>query len=161
MLNINKASTNKYNLVFTKLPNNSSITEINQFSLNIYSTVLPGVSLDISDSYFAGKKINETWGSLNYNPFSFDFMVNEDFSNWFTILNWIKHINNNKDTMWAKKSDFLIDCSLLLLDNYNKAFKTITFKNTFPSDLGDITLNKREGENYLESTVTLNYDYFE
>jgi hypothetical protein len=60
MLNINKASTNKYNLVFTKLPNNSSITEINQFSLNIYSTVLPGVSLDISDSYFAGKKINET-----------------------------------------------------------------------------------------------------
>jgi hypothetical protein len=55
----------------------------------------------------------------------------------------------------------MVDSSILIKNNYNNPVLSINYKNMFPLSLGTVTLENRNGENFLESSCSLVYDYYE
>lgn len=160
MINLNKSSPNKFNLVFTKLPGDTSVSAARNFTMNIFGTILPGVRLDVSKNSYMGWQINSSSSTMEFSEWTFNFNVDENFDNWFKIFDWMQLVNNNRDYIYSKESEFLVDATLLILDDYNKVIKQINFKNMFPGDLESVNFSKREGESILESSVTMYYDYY-
>jgi hypothetical protein len=70
-------------------------------------------------------------------------------------------INNNKDIAGNAIENYGIDASLLLYDNYERIVMKLKFVSLFPLTLESVALTTRQGENYLESSCSFIYDYFE
>jgi hypothetical protein len=130
-------------------------------TLNIYGTLIPALALEDFESHWKAGKIHIQMGKVNFDPLTINFVVDSQLSNWLTLCNWIFYINNNKDKLGEMPKESAIDASLIITDNFNKEIKRVTFRNVWIQQLGEITLNMREGENTLESSATFLYDRYE
>jgi hypothetical protein len=69
--------------------------------------------------------------------------------------------NNNKYQYIREHSKYIADASLLVIDNFQENVFSISFLNVWPTNLGSVSLNYREGESDLECQVTFAYDRYE
>ena len=161
LANLNKATATNFELVFPLLPVTSTLNEIKPLSINIFGTVIPSLSLDETEQRWQGAKMYMHSGLLNYDTWNISFVVDSKLSNWILLQKWVIFINNNKDIPSRKPTDYMIDASLNITDNFTTQVATINFKNTWIQSLGEVTLNQRDGESILESNATLRYDRFE
>lgn len=158
---INKTSPSNFYLMLPLIPGQHDIENNNELTLNIYSTVVPGISLDVQMSNWQGAHVPFAAGASTFENWQFTFTVDEDFLNWKILYNWILIINNNKDKFIENHKDYVVDSTLNVLDNFEKSIFSLKIINMWPTDLSPVELSYREGESILECNATFAYMYYE
>lgn len=160
IINLNKSSPENFELLFPVLPTLGSLKESNSLSMNIFSSILPTLTLDTKEQNWMGGKAFFDSGGLTFEPWYVNFLIDDDFNNWKILYNWITFINNNKDRYGRERPDYIVDATLNILNNMRDPILTINFKNVWPNMLGEINMSYREGEMNLSSSVNFMYDYY-
>ena len=156
-LNLNKANAGSYRLVFPKIPTSNDMNILDEFTLNIHSTVIPSLTLANTEMAWQGAQIPLAIAPVTFEPWYLNFTVDSNYHNWMVLYDWITFFNNNEDQYDQKPSDFWVDASLQLFDNFGKEVMTVVIENIFPTMLGEVTLDYRDKSTNLESSVSFNY----
>jgi hypothetical protein len=102
-------------------------------------------------------------------PLSLTFRVDEDLSNYKEILSWINSIsfpnkfNEYKSKVHSTKTkdNLVSDITVITKTSKNNANKNFIFKNAWPTDISDISLNIENSTiAYVNCTTTFEYDTF-
>lgn len=161
LVNLDKATPTNYQLVFPLIPTESTISAINPLTLNIFSTVLPGISFSEELLSWQSNQTKRAQPPLLYEQWMVNFVVDSKFENWRILTVWMQYINNNKDKIAEYHKEYSVDASLVITDNYRNPVITVTFKSIWPITLGEVSLSQREGDVQIESTANFIYDYFD
>ena len=111
---------------------------------------------------------------LNYSPLTVSFMVDEDMSNYFEIMNWIIDISGPRETITPASANRIYqfdnsinadplstvrsDIKIFVLSSAKNPNIEITFFDAFPVALGELSFNTTASSvNYLETSVTFEY----
>lgn len=156
----NKANPNNFELTFPVLPEHTSLQSNEEFMLNIYGTVLPSVGLQAIDINWQNAKRQVAGGPTTFETLTVQFSVDEQFRNWKLIFNWMTFISDNHEKMAENYSDYAVDSTLKIIDNFGNDVMGIKFVGMWPTDLQEVTFSVREGEVLLEGAATFAYDYF-
>jgi len=159
--NLNKATNQNFQLIFPKIPTEATIKGSEILTLNIHGTVVPSMTLANTEMDWQGGKFPMAIAPVTFEPWYTNFEVDADFQNWYKLYKWISFINNNKDRYDRAPSEYWVDASLLLIDNFDKPVLRMSIANIFPTMLGEITLSYREGEQNVQSSVSFAYTRFE
>ncbi|HRR48418.1 MAG TPA: hypothetical protein P5293_00360 [Bacteroidales bacterium] len=160
-VNIHRATPSNFRLKFPTLPSETSRAATAELELNLFGTVIPGLSLDQAESPWQGGKLQLQVGKLVFDSWTVNFIVDSEFRNWKALANWIFYINNNKDKFGVLPNNMVVDASLQITDNFSRKIMAINFKNVWIQQLGEITLSTREGGAVLEASATFIYDRYE
>lgn len=160
-VDLNKSSPNLFTLVFPMIPYQQSIKESSELVLNVFGSVIPGISLGDASAEWQGFKTPFATSPLAFDNWTIDFSVDKNFRNWRMLLNWIFYINDNNEKHMEPSDDYMIDASLIVMAPFRKPILTIDFKHVWPLSLGAITMNMRDGMSQLDCNVTLAYSRFE
>lgn len=158
--NIDKATPTNYRLVFPLIPTEETIGANNPFVMNIFSAILPSVSIAADELRWQGNKTKTGMIPMEFDPWLVSFIVDDRLYNWKLLFKWMAYINNNRDKIAERHIRYSVDCSLIVTDNYSNVVMEVIFVSIWPSILGEVSFSQREGDILLESTVNFNYDYF-
>jgi len=161
LVNLDKASPTNYQLVFPLIPTEETISAINPLTLNIFSTVLPGVSFSEEPLSWQSNQTKRAQPPLIYDQWMINFVVDSLFENWKILTTWMQYINDNNDKIAEYHKEYSVDASLVITDNYREPILAVTFKSIWPITLGEVTLSQREGDVQIESSANFIYDYFD
>jgi len=156
---LNKSSPDLYELIFPLLPGQTIFRRSKEFSLNIFGSILPGLTIDTLEENYQGGYHPFQSGKIRFNEWAIDFIVDSDFTNWKILYSWLTYINNNKDHY--SNSNYMVDATLKIMAPYKREILNVTFKNVFIVSLGDVTLDMRSGESVMECNTTLMYTRYE
>lgn len=159
--NLNKSSATNFNLIFPKIPTTPDLGEEKALTLNIHQTVIPSLTLETTEQAYMGSKRQIYSGAVSYEPWFVHFSVDSRFGNWTSLYKWIYSIHNSRDKYGRSPSEFMVDATLQVTDNYKRDILEIELINVWPNFLGEITLSYREGQENLSSTTNLMYDRYE
>ena len=160
-ISLNKASPTNFILSFPLLPSQSMLVASDVLVMNIFSAVVPSVSINSGEKAWQGTKVKGAQSPLEFDNWLVNFVVDDYFQNWKILFDWMAYINNNRDKMMEREFNFKVDASLILLNNFHATILNIKFVGIWPTTLGEVSMNQREGDVSLESMVNFNYDYFE
>lgn len=158
--NIDKATPTNYQLIFPLIPTEETIGANNPFVMNIFSAVLPSVSIAIEEHRWQGNKTRVGMIPMEFDPWLVSFVVDSELANWKLLFKWMSYINNNWNKIAEKHKNYGVDCSLVVTDNYGRSVLEVILVDIWPSTLGEVSFSQREGDVILESTINFNYDYF-
>lgn len=158
---LDKASPTNFQLVFPNLPPDITIADTQELVINIFGTIIPGLSLDMIEHFWAGGKFHADSGLITFDPWTVEFVVDENFNNWQILFRWLTYINNNKDRRGRIPPEYTIDATLRVVDNFQQEILRIFFTNLWINLLGEVRFSTREGENNLESQAQFVYDRYE
>lgn len=159
--NLNKAGPANFELVFPVLPVGTDLTTNRELSLNIYSTIIPGVSMDPEQLDWLGGRTNRAGGKLTFEQWNCNFLVDSELKNWKTIFNWLTYINNNYNQFMRSHRDYTVDATMRVVDNYSNGIFQLLFVDVWPNGLGEVTFSHRDAETTLECNILLAYDRYE
>jgi len=160
--NLNKSNATNYQLIFPLLPVEKFYEKSKEFTLNIFGTIVPSLTLDPETRNWQGSKSFSDSGEITYGDWNVEFTIDSEFRNWKVIYLWMMAINNNEDDFgFVKEKRKTIDASLYIMNNYRNKSLVLRFHDIWPSTLGDVSLSKRDSESELVSNVTFIYDKFE
>ena len=158
---LDKASPANFSLVLPNLPPDITIADTQELVINIFGTVIPGVTLDIIEHFWAGGKFHSDSGLITFDPWTTDFIVDENLLNWQILFRWLTYINNNKDRRGRIPQEYTIDATLRVVDNFQKEILRIFFTNLWINTLGEVRFSTREGDTNLESQAQFVFDRYE
>jgi len=158
---INKASSFSFELVFPLIPVQENLKDNKEFIINIFETVVPGVTMDASQEHWQGGLSNMATGALTFEPWNVSFIVDSQFKNWRIIYKWFMFINNNADKYIEEHRKYSVDATLRIINNFQENVFSLYFIDVWPTSIGEVNLNYRDGEPSLETQVSLAYDRYE
>ena len=158
---INKASSFSFELAFPLIPVQENLTNNKEFIINVFETVIPGVTLDASQEHWQGGLVNMATGALTFEPWNISFMVDSEFKNWKVMYKWFMSINNNLDQFIDDHSNYAVDATLRITNNFQEKVFSLFFIDVWPTSIGEVNLNYRDGEPNLETQISLAYDRYE
>jgi len=156
---IDKATPTNFQLIFPKLPTESSITANNPFIMNIFSAVIPSVSLSEEELRWQSHKTKHVLEPMEFDTWLVSYVVDANIKNWQLLFKWMSYVNDNQ-VKHEEHRDYAVDASLVVFSNYRVPVVELQFVDIWPSTLGELSFSTREGDVYLESTVNFTYDYF-
>jgi hypothetical protein len=159
--NINKSSSSNFELVFPKIPTESTLAATDELTINIYSTIIPGVTITMEEGKWMGATSKFAAAPAVFEPWNVSFTVDSNFYNWKVLYKWLMYINNNKNKFAELKSNYAVDATLRVVDNFQKEVFRIFFIDLWITSLNEVSLSYREGEQNLECTASFEYDSFE
>jgi len=159
-ISLNKASPTNFVLSFPLLPTQTTLSGGIPLVLNIFSAVVPSLTLTSEEKMWQNAKVKGVQSPMEFDQWLVNFVVDDYFQNWKILFDWMSYINNNRDKMMEQERNFKVDASLILLNNFKVKILNITFVGIWPTTLGEVSMNQREGDIALESMVNFNYDYF-
>lgn len=116
---------------------------------------LPTLSLAEAEAGFRNYQGFVPGDKITYDALDLTFMVDEDMNNYVEVFDWIQ--SNAKDQLSAKH-----DIILSILSSHNNVNKQIKFVNAIPVSLSGVEFSTQATSiEYLQSTVSFRYDYFE
>jgi len=160
LVNLDKATPTNYQLLFAKIPTEDTISDANPLILNIFSTVLPGLSFGEEEHRWQGNKTKRALVPLIFEPWNVNFVVDSLFENWQILFNWMNYINDNNDKIAEYHNLYTVDAALTITDNWRQSILGVRFVDVWPTSIGEVTLSQREGDVQIESSASFNYDYF-
>ena len=161
VFNLNKSNATNYQLIFPLLPAEILYEKSKQFSLNVYGTIVPSISLPTEEKHWQGNKSFTDTGELTYGQWTLEYVVDSKFSNWLTLYKWMMKIHNNENSPgFVREKGEVIDSSLYIMTNFRQKALILRFHDIWPIELGEITFSKREGQEDLYSQVTFSYDKY-
>jgi len=159
--NLQKASPASFELVFPILPEGVGLSSGRELTLNIFSTIIPGVTMDVEEQRWQGTKTTQAAGVLTFEQWNVNFLVDSELLNWKSLFNWLVYINNNKDKMLENPEDYVVDATLRVIDNFGSGVFKLYFVNVWINALAELTMSHREGDQQLECNAQFVYDRFE
>jgi hypothetical protein len=75
---LNKSSPNQFQMLFPVIPVMDTIQEANEFSLNIYGSVVPGISFADNEEHWQGSLHHRIVSNLSFESLEMLFTVEED-----------------------------------------------------------------------------------
>ena len=160
LVNLGKATPSNYELIIAKVPTEDTLGAITPLILNVFSTVIPVVSLSEETQGYLATQTKYGIGPMLYEQLSVGFVVDSLFENWKLLAEWIKFVNDNSEKMAERKKIYAVDATLAITDNYRQAIMAIRFVDMWPITVAEVSLSQREGETQVECSATFNYDYF-
>ncbi len=157
---MDKATPTNYSLIFPLIPTEDSIGANNPFIMNIFSAIIPSVSMASEELRWQGNKSKNALEPMEFDPWLVSFVVDAQLENWKLLVKWMAYINNNWNKIAEEKRNYGVDASLVVTDNYGNSVLELRFIDIWPSTIGEVSFSQREGDIELESTVNFNYDYF-
>lgn len=134
-------------------------------SFELPSLALPSATAEspFSRMALAGDKVG-------FNPITFEFIVDENMTNYQEIFEWIMNIGYVKsfddfENYRLKTRQQPLgeqDIKIVLLDSKNQPMKTFTFMNAIPISLSGSSISTQVNETqYVRASVTFDFDYFD
>ena len=160
LTNLDKATPTNFELIFPKLPTEESISANNPFVMNIFSAVIPSLSMAEEELRWQSNKTKHALIPLEYDSWLVSYVVDSQVANWNLLYKWMSFINNNSDKIADLHRTYAVDASLIVTTNYKIPIVELHFVDIWPSTLGEVSFSTREGDVTLESTVNFTYDYF-
>lgn len=157
--NINISNSPNFQLVLPLLPFETSISNLDTLNLNIISTTLPSVSLTETTLHWMGSEVHQE-GGINFDDWSITFLIDDNWTNYNILLNWIFNINNGISRFARPFNEYQVTSKLLIYDNYENIINEFEFSRLWPFSLSDVDLSYQQGEENLTCSCTFKYDYF-
>lgn len=159
---VNKSflSNNKFEFSLDRIPN---------FTFLVQSINLPSITLQSTqvNSPFTALKV--PGNIIVFNTMTVTFMLDEDMRSWYEIYDWITNLGN--PTGFDKRgrltgesgsnTDIYSDGTLLIKTNSNNPNWKVTFTDMYPTDIGEIQFSATESQEFLTSSVSFDYTYYE
>ena len=136
-----------------------TITANNPLVMNIFSAVIPSLSLAEEELRWQSNKTKHVLEPLEFDQWLVSYVVDAEIRNWTLLFKWMAFISDNI-VNHREHRDYAVDASLIVTSNYRVPQIEINFVDIWPSTLGEVSFSTREGDVQLESTVNFTYDYF-
>lgn len=159
LTNLDKATPTNFQLIFPKLPTEESISANNPLVMNIFSAVIPSVSLAEEEKRWQSHKTKHVLEPMEFDTWLVSYVVDSEIRNWSLLFKWMAYANDNY-VKHEEHKNYAVDASLVVTSNYRVPVLEINFRDIWPSTLGEVSFSTREGDVQLESTVNFTYDYF-
>lgn len=129
----------------------TNFVRIPKTSFTCTSVSIPSLALGITNyaSFFSDLPIEGD--KINFEQLSISFIINEDFSNYLEVFNWITAIGfpdnfdqfSLKDSLAQSSGTDTLRSDMNIIVNTNKSNPNynILFKDAFPTSLGNIDFN--------------------
>jgi hypothetical protein len=177
---LNRASKDKFILVL-ELPNvlkkqalSDPSLDIEKLQVSVYGTVVPPISIPAVEVRYGGQSTNFSSHSRpNYPPLTVNFLVDNEFSNYYVLWKWLALLNDPKSSTYTgtpadrvstvnllqngSNTEYQTNLSILSLNEYNKAVVEFKYSNAFITNLGGINYSYRDGD-VIDSTVEFQYN---
>jgi hypothetical protein len=160
-INLNKSSGANYELIFPVLPVTKDIHDTDILSLNIHGTVIPAISLGTEEGMWQGGQVPRAISALTYEPWYVNFTVDSNWSNWYLLYRWITLIDDGNTHYGASTTDYFADATLNIYDNANNRVMGIKIVNIYPTNLNEVTMSQRDGQENLDCGINFNYTRME
>lgn len=124
----------------------------------IQSFEFPGVNVPPlkQPSYLKGIDVH---GSLiEYDDLSITFAINEDFSNYREIYNWLSKTGTPQKLEEFESPDALDHCTLMITSNNKNTILKVRFDKIFPIALSSFTLDTTSEHNIVTATATFKFN---
>jgi hypothetical protein len=180
---LNRASKDKFILALSLPPilrRRASIDpslDIEKVQISVYGAIVPPIIVPAVEVRFGGQSANFSSHSRpNYPPLSVNFVVDNDYSNYYVLWKWLALLNNPSSSVYsgtptnrASKQDIIengsnteyqTNLSVLALNEYNKTAVEFIYTNAFITNLGGINYSYRDGD-ILETTADFQYNQLE
>jgi len=166
---LNKSRKDKFILVFSlpdamKKIDSKSRTSLNvstdamQFS--VFGSIVPELTVPAIQIGYSGSNLyNSSHAREPYPPVTVDFTIDNEFNNYWTMYKWLNLMHDQKEGLYdaddLSKDElfqkYQTDLTLYGLDEYDN--KRIEWKYTkaFPTNLGSIGYNYRDGSEAVSS----------
>ena len=153
-LDNNQTQTNRFEFVFSNLPN---------VTYTLYEVNLPGISLMNPESPTLFNRVYFGADSASFDPMTVSFLVQEDFSNYFELHDWMRAISfpdSFADRSGLKKFKGDNSSGFLTINNSNNLpLYRFHFENIIPNSLSSLMLTAADaGE--IFATATFNYTIY-
>ena len=153
-------SNNKFDFVLRRIPN---------FTYFVQAVNLPSISLQSTTINTPFSALSVPGNQINSGTLALTFIVDEDMQSWYELYNWIFKLGNPKGfdkRGGLKDKDELIDsvtsdATLIIKTNANNPNFKIEFYGVYPTDLGDMQFSSVDNQDFITSTATFNYTYYE
>ena len=137
-----------------------------QFS--VFGAITPTIEIPAINTRYSGQTLaHSSHSRTTYEPNTVSFTIDNRFNNYWVIYKWLDLLN--KDTTGGYDSDgrttkgpnldYRANISVFALDEYNKKVAEFVYTDCFPTALGGIEYNYRNGEE-IESSFTYSYSQF-
>jgi len=142
---------------------NTIIPDSLQFS--IFGAIAPSIDIPAINTRYAGQTLSHSsHARTSYEPNTVNFTVDNRFNNYWVIYKWLNLLNNDKTGVYdadnrtspGPNMEYRTNISVFGLDEYNKRVVEFVYTDAFPTTLGGINYNYRDGDE-VESTFTYSY----
>jgi hypothetical protein len=157
---MDKATPTNYQLIFPLIPTETTIGANNPFIMNIFSAIIPSLSMATEELRWQGNKTRHGMEPMEFDPWLVSFVVDSRLDNWKLLFKWMSYINNNYNKIAEQHHKYGVDAALVVTDNYSNHVLELRFIDIWPTTIGELSMSQREGDIVLESTINFNYDYF-
>jgi len=172
---LNKSRADKFKLVF-QVPaalrkintrqerSNNNIIE-NSLQFSIYGSVVPEIIVPALEIRYAGSTLYNSSHSKNpYPPVTVNFTIDNEYNNYWVIYKWLELLHDEKTGLFDQSSltdnaifaDYQTDISIFGLDEFDNQRIKFKYVKAFPTTLGGVTYNYRDGGE-IESSFTFVY----
>ena len=153
-------SNNKFDFVLKRIPN---------FTFLVQSVNLPGLVLQSSSINTPFSAVSIPGNQITFGSLSLTFMVDEDMQAWYELYDWIVQLGNPKGynkigTLTGKPgsvTSITSDATLFVKTNSNNPNFQFNFINLYPTELGEMSFTTTDNQEFITSTATFNYGYYE
>lgn len=175
---LNRAAVDKFLLVLElpqvmkDLAEGDPLIDVNVLQMSVWGAVIPDVIVPHVEITYGGQTLNVASHTRpNYTPLTLDFIVDNDFKNYYVLWKWLSILNSPRESLYLGKPrgvtptnsadiEYQTTFSLLALNEYNQPIMKFTYYNAFIVKLGGIKFSYREG-NIIETTVDFQYNQFD
>ena len=153
-------SNNKFDFVLKRIPN---------FTFLVQSVNLPGLVLQSSSINTPFSAVSIPGNQITFGSLSLTFMVDEDMQAWYELYDWIVQLGNPKGynkigTLTGKPgsvTSITSDATLFVKTNSNNPNFQFNFIDVYPTELGEMSFATTDNQEFITSTATFNYGYYE
>lgn len=133
--------------------------DINPLQISIFGTIVPDIAVPAIDARYGGQNLHlSTYARPNYPPLSINFVVDNNYKNYFLLWKWLDVMNLAKEsgyggTQQVTNEDYALtgdefeyqtDISILALNEYNETSIEFKYTKAFVTRLGGITYSYKD-----------------
>jgi hypothetical protein len=153
-------SNNKFDFTLERIPN---------FTFLVQSASLPNMSLSASNFQTPLVNIQIPGTMLTFAPLTISFIVDENMESWYEIYNWMFQLGNpeelnkigNLTGVPGALNNIVSDANLIIKTNSNNPNWRVRFHDLFPTDIGEINFSTIDTQEFITSSATFAYTYYE
>lgn len=169
---LNVSRTNKFILVMSlprcmgglKSSSPCSYINLQKLQMAVHGKTIPEISIEHTDVPVLGHGLKvSSYERKGYNPVTVKFTVDSKFENYYVIYQWLNMLNDSMEGGFTPKGKgnlhhYSTTFSLYTLQEYNVPTVRWDYYYAFPTNLGSITLDKRNPE-IIECDFTFAFSF--
>jgi hypothetical protein len=129
-------------------------------SYSVVNAAVPEIAVPMTKTPSPFTTISRGGDKVEFSPLSLTFKVDEELANYLEIFNWMTGVGF-PESFQQFSTPTHSDGSLIIHSSNMNPVYSVRFKNLTPMSLSGFQMNVASGTvEYVESTVTFDYDYY-